>query len=693
MSPFLKHLHKTAGLQGDQPARPDDIVTEPTIDDGSGELPRQKETGFSDIFKGKNGTKFKYSDIPDLSQIEKSEEESHQESHQEELSGDTPLEPNLFDMDSFEARFMKTNSVRLSTEEASLTTDTVSNDTTTALLPEKEAQIDDLIPIKESKIATQLTTKAVDTGTEGSATATLGVEEYTETITEMPVQPNVAESDVKEITTGVDTQSSLNPLNSTLIVPQISEMVTKSLVDTFNELNEPIRSSAVVANISEIADTTSSEMTTVELSTVFAPTNGVPTASESTTVERSSVSESITAEHSSVSESTTVERSSVSESITVEPSSVSESTTAEHSSVSESTTAEPSSVSESITAEPSSVSESTTVGPSSVSESITVRPSSVSESITVEPSSVSESTTVGSSSSSESATVIHSSVSESTTVSTSSVSASSTDAPVDLTTSITEPEVSTTTELPVISSVVVPESKEKADSGLYANEITKVATSTAFTESDVDTTTSTPVSTADTTTDSVPVSSTTVLIKKIIVTSGVTIDKDSVLRNKTLSEIIPLARANEHLQTIAARAEEESTLKDVDVISSAGDSVVPIDLTTPEQTYPWINGSGLLQEPAVDNSQSEDNKHVDVAIAAVITGIGLIVLAVIAVRYCVKKRSFKDMRVSSGCLSQSLSTLANQGSRLYAATSRRATPGPAGIAIYRPTPTINSEWA
>lgn len=196
----------------------------------------------------------------------------------------------------------------------------------------------------------------------------------------------------------------------------------------------------------------------------------------------------------------------------------------------------------------------------------------------------------------------------------------------------------------MISTVVGSESEEKADSGLYANEITQVATSTTVAKSDVATTTSTPVSSADTTTDSVPVSRTTVLIKKIIVTSGVTIDKDSVLRNKTLSEIIPLAKANEHLQTITARAEEESTLKDVDVISSAGDSVIPIDLTTPEQTYPWINGSGLLQEPAVDNSKSEDNKHVDVAIAAVITGIGLIVLAVIGVRYCVKKRSFKDMR-------------------------------------------------
>ena len=94
----------------------------------------------------------------------------------------------------------------------------------------------------------------------------------------------------------------------------------------------------------------------------------------------------------------------------------------------------------------------------------------------------------------------------------------------------------------------------------------------------------------------------------------------------------------------------------------------------------------------MDNTKAEDNKHLDVAIAAVITGVGLIVLAVIAVRYCVKKRTFKDMRVSRGCLAQTLSALAIEGSRLFGANSRRSAPGPAGTATYRPTPATNLAW-
>ena len=196
----------------------------------------------------------------------------------------------LFDLDSFLPRYVERNaSVRVSTEEPTPTTESVSDMVTTDLLPDNEAAIDDLIRIEETKAGAQMTTAAVDTGAEGSATFTLSLEEGPEVSTETPSQ---TESETLKTSLEPETESSLGTTSilSTTLGVRLPDMATKAIVDTFNEINEPIKPSITVANVSETVDATVAETTVIMTSTPSTTTTATPVEVTTTSAETTDIS-------------------------------------------------------------------------------------------------------------------------------------------------------------------------------------------------------------------------------------------------------------------------------------------------------------------------------------------------------------------------------------------------------------------
>lgn len=572
LSTLLEHLHGTPDYQGDEPAKSDDSVTQPAIEDGSGELTEQKGSQFSNIFSNENGGQNKFFDIPGLSKIPK----NLGEPYQEELSGDSPIKPHLFGMNSFETHVIRINkSAEVPTIRPTLFTFGIPEEaTTTVVLPDKEAHIDHLLPLQETKDEANVMTSTIDNAIEGSAMSTITPEEHIKTTAGIPIQPKMADSEIQNpaeiqpemveselstsnpiqvgitengapisVTNQAEVESPLLTQSPVRLLPQIYNGRAKALVDTFSDIEGSIKQSVPRFDLSAAVDPITAETTTTFSSSVAQAFTDVAEATISTQVEITSTSGQIATDP-------------------VIPES------------------------EEAGSETDNLGTTETDIPHLVTEGGTADPS-----------------------------------------------------------------------LPS-SSTLVPDVEDNID-GAEAE-----------------------------TTSTVP-------LKKMIVPFVETMDEEAATAsNKTpVARIIPLEGVDEDepLHVTSVATEVESSSKEIESIPSDEDTDVPV-LTTPEQTYPMGNGSELLQEPAADTASTEGHRHMDIVIAVVITGIGLIVLAVLAIRYFVKKRTFKDMRVSSSCFAQPLSSLASQGSRLFSATGRGAVPGPSGTAGYQPTPSTNSAW-